>query len=83
MTRVRVVITPTGCISPLGLDVSTTQHAIKAGQSSRTRPDGSVRSRTVNGYRYLERRFAFDDFSGPFQPPGTGWRPQSCSSTIH
>ena len=33
MTRVRVVITGMGCISPLGLDVSTTWNAIKAGQS--------------------------------------------------
>jgi 3-oxoacyl-[acyl-carrier-protein] synthase II len=33
MPRVRVVITGMGCISPLGLDVSTTWHAIKAGQS--------------------------------------------------
>jgi hypothetical protein len=26
---------------------------------------------------YLERRFVFDNISSPFQPPVTGWRPQS------
>jgi hypothetical protein len=31
---------------------------------------------------YLERRFAFDNISSPFQPLETGWRPQFYESPI-